>query len=513
MAAEHVYIFDTTLRDGEQTPGVAFHLNEKLEIAQGLDEMGVDIIEAGFAASSKGDFRAISRIAEVVRNATVCSLARCTENDILAAAEALKAAERKRIHVFIATSPIHMAAKLRMTPEEVLEASIRSVKLARSLCDDVEFSLEDATRTDREFMYRVVEAAIRAGAGTINLPDTVGYAAVSEYGQMFLDVRAHVPGADGVILSAHCHNDLGLSVATSLEAIRCGARQVECTVNGLGERAGNAPMEEIVMGLRTRREYYQCDTKIDTRTIYHNSRMIANLSGVEPAPNKPIIGANAFQHQSGIHQHGVLSNRATYEIMKPEELGIPQQTLSLGKLSGSHALADRAQQLGYSLEGGALTAAFARFKELADRKKEITDRDILAILREQKLTTENALQLFAFQIFTGNRMTSTATVTLEKNGETKTRAACGDGPVEACFNAVDAITDMPCSLESYNIRAVTEGQDALGEVTVRVRNGEETMLGRGVSTDVLEASCLAYINAVNRLIAHRESEKQSEVQA
>ena len=513
MAAEHVYIFDTTLRDGEQTPGVAFHLNEKLEIAQGLDEMGVDIIEAGFAASSKGDFRAISRIAEVVRNATVCSLARCTENDILAAAEALKAAERKRIHVFIATSPIHMAAKLRMTPEEVLEASIRSVKLARSLCDDVEFSLEDATRTDREFMYRVVEAAIRAGAGTINLPDTVGYAAVSEYGQMFRDVLEHVPGADDVILSAHCHNDLGLSVATSLEAIRCGARQVECTVNGLGERAGNAPMEEIVMGLRTRREYYQCDTKIDTRTIYHNSRMIANLSGVEPAPNKPIIGANAFQHQSGIHQHGVLSNRATYEIMKPEELGIPQQTLSLGKLSGSHALADRAQQLGYSLEGSALTAAFARFKELADRKKEITDRDILAILREQKLTTENALQLFAFQIFTGNRMTSTATVTLEKNGETKTRAACGDGPVEACFNAVDAITDLPCSLESYNIRAVTEGQDALGEVTVRVRNGEETMLGRGVSTDVLEASCLAYINAVNRLIAHRESEKQSEVQA
>ncbi len=513
MAAEHVYIFDTTLRDGEQTPGVAFHLNEKLEIAQGLDEMGVDIIEAGFAASSKGDFRAISRIGEVVRNATVCSLARCTEGDILAAAEALKAAARKRIHVFIATSPIHMSAKLRMTPEEVLEASIRSVKLARSLCDDVEFSLEDATRTDREFMYRVVEAAIRAGAGTINLPDTVGYAAVSEYGQMFRDVLAHVPGADSVILSAHCHNDLGLSVATSLEAIRCGARQVECTINGLGERAGNAPMEEIVMGLRTRREYYQCDTKIDTRTIYHNSRMIANLSGVEPAQNKPVIGANAFQHQSGIHQHGVLSNRATYEIMKPEELGIPQQTLSLGKLSGSHALADRAQQLGYRLEGSALTAAFARFKELADRKKEITDRDILAILREQKLTTENALQLFAFQIFTGNRMTSTATVTLEKNGETKTRAACGDGPVEACFNAVDAITDMPCSLESYNIRAVTEGQDALGEVTVRVRNGEETMLGRGVSTDVLEASCLAYINAVNRLIAHRESEKQSEVQA
>jgi len=512
MAADHVRIFDTTLRDGEQTPGVAFHLNEKLEIAQALDQMGVDIIEAGFAASSKGDFRAISKISEVVKRSTVCSLARCVEADILAASEALERAANKRIHVFIATSPIHMAAKLRMTPDEVYESAVRSVLQARNLCDDVEFSLEDATRTERDFLYRVVEGAIRAGATTINLPDTVGYAAVAEYGQMFRDVLHHVPGADQVILSVHCHNDLGLAVATSLEGVRCGARQVECTINGLGERAGNASMEEIIMGLRTRKSYYQCDTQIDTRSIFHVSRMIANLSGVEPAPNKPVVGANAFQHQSGIHQHGVLSNRETYEIMKPEELGIPQQTLSLGKLSGSHALADRAEQLGFKLEGPALAAAFARFKELADRKKEITDRDILAILREQKLTTENALQLFAFQIFTGNRMTSTATVTLERGGETKTRAACGDGPVEACFNAVDAITDMPCSLESYNIRAVTEGQDALGEVTVRVRNGEATMLGRGVSTDILEASCLAYINAVNRLIAHHESERLNEVQ-
>lgn len=512
MAADHVRIFDTTLRDGEQTPGVAFHLNEKLEIAQALDAMGVDIIEAGFAASSKGDYRAISKISEVVKRSTVCSLARCVESDIIAASEALEKAANKRIHVFIATSPIHMAAKLRMTPDEVYESAVRSVMQARNLCDDVEFSLEDATRTERDFLFRMVEGAIRAGATTINLPDTVGYAAVAEYGEMFRDVMNNVPGADKVILSAHCHNDLGLAVATSLEGVRCGARQVECTVNGLGERAGNAAMEEIIMGLRTRRDYYRCDTQIDTRSIFHVSRMIANLAGIEPAPNKPIVGANAFQHQSGIHQHGILNNRETYEIMKPEELGIPQQTLTLGKLSGSHALADRAQQLGYKLEGAALQAAFARFKELADRKKDISDRDVLAILREQKLMTENALSLSQFQIFTGNRMIPTATVTLDKQGETNTGAACGDGPVEACFNAVDAITGMPCSLESYNIRAVTEGQDALGEVTVRVRSGEETMLGRGVSTDVLEASCLAYLNAVNRLIAHRESE-QHEVQS
>ena len=293
-------------------------------------------------------------------------------------------------------------------------------------------------------------------------------------------------------------------MANSLEGIRAGARQVECTLNGLGERAGNAPLEEIVMNLRTRQQFYQCDTRIVTQHIHRASRMIVGLSGMEPAPNKPVVGANAFQHQSGIHQHGVLSNRATYEVMHPEDLGIPQGSLSLGKLSGSHALADRARQLGYELSGEALQAAFLRFKELADRKREITDKDVMALLREQRLHRDAGMQLFSFQIFSGNKMTSTATVTLEKDGETKTRAACGDGPVEACFNAVDAITGMPCSLESYNLKAVTEGQDALGEVTVRVRHGEDTMLGRGVSTDILEASCLSYLNAVNRLIAHRE---------
>ena len=504
--ADRVRIFDTTLRDGEQTPGISFHLREKLEIAKALETMGVDIIEAGFAASSHGDMRAIQAISAEVKDSVICSLARCVEADIRAASEALEKAAQKRIHVFIATSPIHMSAKLHMTPDEVYDAAVRSVTLARSLCDDVEFSLEDATRTEPDFLYRISEAVIRAGATTLNLPDTVGYAAVNEYGQMFRDVLEKVPGADRVILSAHCHNDLGLGVATSLEAIRAGARQVECTVNGLGERAGNAPMEEIIMGLRTRKSYYQCDTRADTKHIYQISRMISSLSGMEPSPNKPVVGANAFQHQSGVHQHGVLSNRETYEIMKPEELGIPQQSLMLGKLSGKHALADRANQLGYKLEGEELNNAFASFKELTDRKREITDRDVLAILRDARASMNGAYKLFAFQIFTGNRMTSTATVTLERDRQTVTRAATGDGPVEAIFNAVDDIAGMRCTLMSYNIKAVTEGRDALGEVTVRVTYEGDSVLGRGVSTDILEASCLAYINAVNRLIQHRQAE-------
>lgn len=501
---DKVRILDTTLRDGEQTPGVSFHLEDKLEIARALDGMGVDVIEAGFASASKGDFQAIKAVGESVKKAVVCSLARCIESDIDKAREALEKAERKRIHIFIASSRIHMEHKLKMTPDEVYENAIRSVAYARKYFDDIEFSCEDATRSDRSFLFRLAEGAINAGATTINLPDTVGYAAVSEYGDLFSDVLNHVPAASQIVLSAHCHNDLGLAVATSLEAVRHGVRQIECTVNGLGERAGNCPLEEIVMGLRTRSDYYQCDSGIATRNIHHISRMVSGLSGIEPSPNKPIVGANAFRHASGIHQHGMLNDRQTYEIMDPESIGIPPQSLSLGKLSGSHALADRARQLGFVLEGEDLKATFSRFKELADRKKEITDRDVLALLREQKLNSENEFKLFAFQVFSGNRMTSTATVTVEKSGETITRAACGDGPVEACFNAVDTITGMVCKLESYNLKAVTEGQDALGEVTVRVRNGEDSMLGRGVSTDVLEASCLAYLNAADRLIRLRK---------
>jgi len=501
---DSVVIFDTTLRDGEQTPGVSFHLKEKVEIARALDKMGVDVIEAGFAGASPGDFKAIQAVSETVENAVVCSLARCVPQDIEAAAKALEKARRKRIHVFIATSPIHMEHKLHMTPQQVIENAVKGVTLAKGYCEDIEFSCEDATRSDKAFLYEILEKAIDAGATTVNVPDTVGYATAGEYGQLIRDIRKNVPNIHKAVLSVHCHNDLGLGVATSLEGVMSGARQVECTLNGLGERAGNAALEEIVMGLRTRRDVYGCDTRIDTKRIYKTSRMIANLSGVEIPANKAVVGVNAFQHQSGIHQHGVLSNPQTYEVMRPEDLGIPQNNMLLGKLSGRHALKERAEQLGIEMTDEALAVAFARFKELADRKKEITDRDVMALLREQRLNTANCYELHTFQILSGNQMTPTATVSLQKKGEKLTRAAWGEGPIEACFNAIDLITQLTCSLESFNLKAVTEGQDALGEVTVRARHGELSMLGKGVSTDIIEASCLAYLNAVNRILNHLE---------
>ena len=382
------------------------------------------------------------------------------------------------------------------------------VTLAKAYCEDVEFSCEDATRSDKPFLYELLEKVIDAGATTVNIPDTVGYATASEYGRLIQDIRRHVPNIDRAVLSVHCHNDLGLGVATSLEGVMNGARQVECTLNGLGERAGNAALEEIVMGLRTRSDVYGCDTSIDTRRIYKTSRMIANLSGVEIPANKAVVGVNAFQHQSGIHQHGMLANPQTYEVMRPEDLGIPQNNMLLGKLSGRHALKERAEQLGIEMTEEALAVAFARFKELADRKKEITDRDVMALLREQRMNTANCYQLHTFQILSGNQMTPTATVSLLKEGEKLTRAAWGEGPIEACFNAIDLITRLTCSLESFNLKAVTEGQDALGEVTVRARHGEISMLGKGLSTDIIEASCLAYMNAVNRILHYMEDHRE-----
>ncbi|MEG1776067.1 MAG: 2-isopropylmalate synthase [Clostridia bacterium] len=497
-----VLFFDTTLRDGEQTPGVSFHLNEKVDFARGLEALGVDMIEAGFAGASAGDLEAVRAVSRAVRTG-VCSLARCLETDIRAAADALREAVKPRIHVFIATSPLHRSAKLNMTREQVLEAAIRSVTLAKTLCADVEFSCEDATRTEPDFLREVYRAVIAAGATTINLPDTVGYATVNEYGAMIEDVCRNVIAERDVVLSAHCHNDLGLATATTLEAVRRGARQVECTVNGLGERAGNASLDEIVMGLRTRRDIYGVEDHLHIKELYRVSRLCAGLSGIELPPSKAVVGANAFVHQSGIHQHGVLNDRATYEIMKPEELGIPQGGVVLGKLSGRHALREHAMELGFELTEHELNHAFEKFKELADRKKEITDRDIMAICREQMHGAAGCYHLQAFQIFSGNRMTSTATVSLQKETEIITRADCGDGPVEACFHAVDQITGLACSLESYHLRAVTEGGDALGEVTARVRCQDVVMLGKGVSTDVIEASCLAYLNAVNRLLEAR----------
>ena len=490
-----VLFLDTTLRDGEQTPGVSFHLNDKVDFARALETLGVDMIEAGFAGASPGDFEAVRAVARTVKTG-VCSLARCVEADIRAAADALKGAAKPRIHVFIATSPLHRAAKLNMTREQVLDAAVRSVRLARSLCADVEFSCEDATRTETDFLLEVCKAAVEAGATTINIPDTVGYATVDEYGGLIEAICREVAGERDIVISTHCHNDLGLATATTLEAVRRGARQVECTINGLGERAGNASLDEIVMGLRTRRD------------IYRLSRLAAGLSGMEIPPNKAVVGANAFVHQSGIHQHGVLRERATYEIMKPEELGIPQGGVVLGKLSGRHALREHAQELGFELTERELDRAFEKFKELADRKKDITERDVMAICREQMHGSHGMYRIHSFQIFSGNRMTATATVSLQRGADVITRADCGDGPVEACFHAVDQITGFKCKLESYQLRAVTEGEDALGEVTVRVSNEGITMLGKGVSTDIIEASCLAYLNAANRVIeARQEREK------
>ena len=495
-----VLFLDTTLRDGEQTPGVSFHLNEKVELARGLEALGVDIIEAGFAGASAGDFEAVRAVSKAVERSCVCSLARCVEADIRAASDALSQARHGRIHLFIATSPLHREHKLNMNRQQVLEAVIRSVSLARSLCADVEYSCEDATRTEFDFLCEVLSAAIEAGATTLNIPDTVGYATVREYGALIAKLRRSVPAADHIRFSVHCHNDLGLGTAATLEGLLEGARQVECTVNGLGERAGNAPLEEILMGIRTRRDLYKLKDNLNTRELYRVSRMAASIAGLEIPPNKAIVGGNAFVHQSGIHQHGVLKNRATYEVMKPEDLGIPRGGTVLGKLSGRHALAEHALELGFSLTDKELNQAFVKFKELADRKKDITDRDITALLREQMHGVTGVYEIHSFQIFSGNRMTSTATVSLRKGADVITRANCGSGPVEACFHAIDQITELKCKLESYRLRAVTEGEDALGEVTVRVGNGDLVMLGKGVSTDIIEASCLAYIHAVNRII-------------
>lgn len=495
-----VRFLDTTLRDGEQTPGVSFHLSDKVAFAQALSELGVDVIEAGFAGASEGDLEAIRAVSRVAGDMRVCSLARCVEKDVRAAADSLSLAKKARIHVFIATSPLHREHKLHMTKEQVLDAAVKHVLLAKSLCEDVEFSCEDATRTELDFLYQVYTAVLKAGASTLNVPDTVGYATVKEYGLLIGDIRSNVIKDSGAILSVHTHNDLGLATATTLEGVLAGARQVECTFAGLGERAGNAPMEEVLMGLRTRKDVYGLCDNLNTHAIYRISRLLAGISGIEPAPNKAVIGCNAFVHQSGIHQHGVMGDRATYEVMKAEELGIPQGGMVLSKLSGKHALRERAEQLGILLTDRELAQAFDRFKELADRKKDLSDRDVVALLREQAHMSGGLYKMHSFQVFSGNRMTATATVSLQKEQEVFTRADCGDGPVEACFHAIDQITDHKCSLESYQLRAVTEGEDALGEVTVRVRFGETVMLGKGLSTDIIEASCLAYLHAVNRIL-------------
>lgn len=495
-----VRIFDTTLRDGEQTPGVSLNVQEKLEIAKHLAKLNVDIIEAGFPIASNGDFEAVSAVAAVIKGPVIAGLARTNRGDIDRAWAALRLAEKPRIHTFIATSPVHMKYKLNMEPDVVLRTAIESVEYACSLCKDVEFSAEDASRTDLDFLVKVTEAVIRAGATTVNIPDTVGYTTPAEYALLIKTLMHNVKGIDKAIISVHCHDDLGLAVANSLAAIQSGARQVECTINGLGERAGNAALEELVMALLTRRDVYPFTTGIRTENIYRTSRLVSSLTGISVQPNKAIVGENAFSHESGIHQHGVLQERTTYEIMDPKSIGLAANTIVLGKHSGKHAFKDKAEVLGYQLSDEELLKAFKRFKDLADKKKEIMDADIEAIINSETFTVPEVVKLDYIHIVSGNKIVPTATVRMYMNGVMHEEAACGNGPVDAAYRTIDRITGIQSKLFDYQLHASTGGKDALGEVTVKVEYEGRYFVGRGASTDVLEASTKAYLDAVNRIL-------------
>ncbi len=496
-AKNRIRIFDTTLRDGEQTPGVNLNLTEKLDIARQLEAMGVDIIEAGFPASSPGAFEAVKAVAQNV-GCTVAALCRCIPGDIHTGWQAIMHAKKPRIHVFIATSDIHMKYKRKAEPDEVVRAAVESVTLAKSLCEDVEFSCEDASRSEPAFLYRILEAAIDAGATTVNIPDTVGYAMPREFGALISGIREHVPNIDKAVISVHCHNDLGLAVANTLSAIQSGACQIETTINGLGERAGNCSMEEVVMAISTRSGILEVEHGIDTTKIYRVSQRVSKLTGIPIPVCKAIVGDNAFAHESGIHQHGVLANPMTYEIMTPQSVGKSGTEMVLGKLSGRHAFADRLQSMGYNLGKEELDQAFRQFKDLADRKKTISDEDLEVIVSQRISDVPDYYTLEAFQIQTGNKMSSVASITLSYEGKSSTEAATGDGPVDAAYNAITRIVGGEQHLESYEIKAVTGGIDALGEVTVRVRFGDMVITGRGASPNVIEASVLAYVNAINR---------------
>ncbi|HWP39740.1 MAG TPA: 2-isopropylmalate synthase [Tepidisphaeraceae bacterium] len=505
-----VRIFDTTLRDGEQSPGATLTLPEKVEIARHLEAMGVDIIEAGFPIASEGDFESVKAIASQVTRSVVCGLARCTPKDIERAGQAVKPAARPRIHVFLATSKIHREHKLRKGKQDIIRLAVESIQQALEYTSDVEFSPEDASRTELEFLEEIVHAAIEAGATTINMPDTVGYATPAGYGFIFAHILEKVPAVRqrGIVLSAHCHDDLGLAVANSLAAIENGARQVECTINGIGERAGNAALEEIVMALKVRNDYYKVATRIDTTKIYPASRMVSTLTGLVVQRNKAIVGQNAFAHESGIHQDGILKYRETYEIMDPRMIGLPTNSLVLGKHSGRHAFRERVHSLGYTnLTDEQLEAAFVKFKALADKKKEVFDEDIEALIDDQLELSRGLWELVGLQVMTGSNSTPTATVTLkDSNGQLIQDASIGDGPVDAIYSAIQRLTGVRVSLSDYRIRAVTKGKEALGEVQIEIDHSGRKVRGRGLSTDILEASALAYLAAINRLrsLSHRE---------
>ncbi|HSR71031.1 MAG TPA: 2-isopropylmalate synthase [Kiloniellales bacterium] len=503
--ANRVRIFDTTLRDGEQSPGCSMNLEEKVQVAAVLEEMAVDVIEAGFPIASKGDFDAVHEIAKRVKNSSVAGLARAVEKDIDRAAEAVKPAVRPRIHTFLSTSPLHMKYKLQMEPDAVHQAIIDSVSYARNLCDDVEWSPEDGTRTEPDFLCRCVESAIKAGAGTINIPDTVGYTVPEEFYALIAMLRERVPNIDKAVISVHCHNDLGLAVANSLAAVRAGARQIECTVNGIGERAGNAAMEEIVMALRTRQDVMPYTTGVRTELITKASRLVSAITGFSVQPNKAVVGANAFAHESGIHQDGVLKNTQTYEIMTPESVGLHRSTLVMGKHSGRHAFRSKLAELGYAdLTDNALEDAFQRFKELADHKKDVYDEDLLALIEDTVVRHNDRIRFLSLQVVCGSRGPQTAELELEVDGEVKRAKAEGNGPVDATFAAIKAIFPHETKLQLYQVHAVTEGTDAQAQVTVRLEEDGRTTNGQGADHDTLVASARAYVNALNKLLIKRE---------
>ncbi|MCP5324990.1 MAG: 2-isopropylmalate synthase [Oceanospirillaceae bacterium] len=499
MSKQGLVIFDTTMRDGEQSPGASMTKDEKVRIGKALERMRVDVIEAGFAAASPGDFDAIAAVAKAVRESTICSLARAVDNDIDRAGEALKQAERARIHTFIATSPIHMQYKLRMEPDQVVERAVYAVKRARNLVEDVEFSCEDAGRSELDFLCRVIEAAINAGARTINIPDTVGYAIPEEFGFKIKQLLERIPNADKAIFSVHCHNDLGLAVANSLAAVQNGARQVECTINGLGERAGNASLEEIVMAVRTRSDLFNVTTGIDTTQIVPTSRLVSSVTGFPVQPNKAIVGANAFAHESGIHQDGVLKHRETYEIMRAEDVGWNANRMVMGKHSGRNAFRTRLEELGVTFASDQeLNLAFSRFKELADKKHEIFDEDLQALVNETS-TMEEKYSLVTLEAHSQTGEKPRALVTLNVEGNEVKQASEGSGPVDAAFKAIESIVQSGTSLQLYSVNAITSGTDSQGEVTVRLEKAGRIVNGLGSDTDIVVASAKAYLNALNLL--------------
>ena len=529
--SDRILIFDTTLRDGEQSPGATLNVEEKLTIARALAKLGVDIIEAGFPYASPGDFEAVQKIAANVgteSGPTICGLARATKKDIEAAGKALKPAAKARIHTFLATSDIHLAYKLKKNRQEVLEIVPEMVAYAKSYVDDVEFSPEDAGRSDPEFLYQVLEKAISAGATTVNIPDTVGYTTPSEYGQLIRGIKENVPNIDQAIISVHGHDDLGLAVANFLEAVKNGARQLECTINGIGERAGNAALEELVMALHVRRQYFnpflgrkpestEPLTNIDTQQIYKTSRLVSNLTGMMVQPNKAIVGANAFSHESGIHQDGVLKNKLTYEIMDASSIGLSTNQIVLGKLSGRNAFGTRLKELGFDLSENDLNKAFIRFKEVADKKKEITDLDLEAIINDEINQAPELFRLELVQVSCGDHSRPTATVTIRNpDGEELTDASIGTGPVDAIYKAINRVVKIPNQLTEYSVKSVTAGIDAMGEVTIRLKHQDRTYSGYAANTDIIVASARAYLSALNRLYAamlseNKESKTKSKV--